>query len=443
MNQDLINILRKRWEETKDKNADPRKGGETPKVENIPGTESAESSTVSSPGNPSSLKPIHKIHLLPLDGGEAINSSTRLSIVLPELSKYKLEGTLLKSGLIIPGNDGPDFVVLTLSPLDGQILTSETDIYLDGLPVTPFDRVQFLVTDTKPGSEQTPEMLEALFTQVLLPYLSDNSYDPTKVPPPSWINLVQVGLTFTIGDQFKVFLQAASQGDKVSSSNGYFNRDTQFFMDWDPNPVFEKIHIVPFEDTLPVAYSYDIFNGYLNPYFKGNQAMRTLRKGETFIYNAVQFKVLYTDPDEVDGHVTSYTDIYCSGTLTPTLVDLLPPEFLNQLAHFSPTFQYMILNSDTLGQVGGQSIYERMHRLESGTTVQEPATTPAQIDKLTSYRNLTDTPETEETCMVCLSNFSKDELLRELPCQHTFHVNCIDEWLARSNLCPICKQSVT
>ncbi|XP_004487181.1 RING-H2 finger protein ATL40-like [Cicer arietinum] len=46
-------------------------------------------------------------------------------------------------------------------------------------------------------------------------------------------------------------------------------------------------------------------------------------------------------------------------------------------------------------------------------------------------------------CSVCLSVFEDDEILRLLPkCKHSFHVGCIDTWLASKSTCPVCRTKV-
>ncbi len=45
-------------------------------------------------------------------------------------------------------------------------------------------------------------------------------------------------------------------------------------------------------------------------------------------------------------------------------------------------------------------------------------------------------------CCICLEDYKLDDNLRLFNCQHHFHKNCVDKWLATSNLCPICKQNV-
>jgi hypothetical protein len=49
----------------------------------------------------------------------------------------------------------------------------------------------------------------------------------------------------------------------------------------------------------------------------------------------------------------------------------------------------------------------------------------------------------QPTCPICLDDFVPAEtIVRELPCKHIFHPECIDPFLrANSSLCPMCKKS--
>ncbi|KAH6836420.1 hypothetical protein C2S53_016479 [Perilla frutescens var. hirtella] len=43
-------------------------------------------------------------------------------------------------------------------------------------------------------------------------------------------------------------------------------------------------------------------------------------------------------------------------------------------------------------------------------------------------------------CAVCLSALEDGEMARSLPnCKHTFHAECIDQWLESNSTCPICR----
>ncbi|CAE7568262.1 RNF43, partial [Symbiodinium pilosum] len=46
-------------------------------------------------------------------------------------------------------------------------------------------------------------------------------------------------------------------------------------------------------------------------------------------------------------------------------------------------------------------------------------------------------------CCICLEDFVEGQQLRILPCFHRYHQGCIDEWLGRSDECPLCKFRIT
>ncbi|XP_074299816.1 E3 ubiquitin-protein ligase ATL31-like [Silene latifolia] len=46
-------------------------------------------------------------------------------------------------------------------------------------------------------------------------------------------------------------------------------------------------------------------------------------------------------------------------------------------------------------------------------------------------------------CAVCLCEFEDDEMLRFLPkCDHVYHAECIDTWLAGHTTCPVCRDDL-
>lgn len=47
-----------------------------------------------------------------------------------------------------------------------------------------------------------------------------------------------------------------------------------------------------------------------------------------------------------------------------------------------------------------------------------------------------------QECCICLSAYEDGVELRELPCNHHFHIDCIDKWLHINATCPLCKCNV-
>mmetsp|Transcript_21890 Transcript_21890/g.51307 ORF Transcript_21890/g.51307 Transcript_21890/m.51307 type:complete len:229 (-) Transcript_21890:187-873(-) len=47
-------------------------------------------------------------------------------------------------------------------------------------------------------------------------------------------------------------------------------------------------------------------------------------------------------------------------------------------------------------------------------------------------------------CHICLDDFAVGDELRTLPCRHSFHARCVDEWLQeKSRCCPTCRRDIT
>lgn len=69
----------------------------------------------------------------------------------------------------------------------------------------------------------------------------------------------------------------------------------------------------------------------------------------------------------------------------------------------------------------------------------EMHTLPHKYKKL---RRPSDADEDAEKCTICLSLFEDDCDVRRLPCMHLFHRDCVDQWLATSKQCPICRVDI-
>jgi len=66
----------------------------------------------------------------------------------------------------------------------------------------------------------------------------------------------------------------------------------------------------------------------------------------------------------------------------------------------------------------------------------KPLGTKAASDQKQTPRKPDDT---DNKCLICISEYEEGEQVRTLPCFHRFHSDCIDRWLANSTSCPICK----
>lgn len=46
-------------------------------------------------------------------------------------------------------------------------------------------------------------------------------------------------------------------------------------------------------------------------------------------------------------------------------------------------------------------------------------------------------------CSICLGDFEADEEVRRMPCRHTFHADCIENWIKLKHSCPLCVAPIT
>ena len=49
--------------------------------------------------------------------------------------------------------------------------------------------------------------------------------------------------------------------------------------------------------------------------------------------------------------------------------------------------------------------------------------------------------DSKENCSICMMSMKKDDEVCKLDCEHTFHKDCIMQWLKEYNYkCPICRK---
>ena len=45
-------------------------------------------------------------------------------------------------------------------------------------------------------------------------------------------------------------------------------------------------------------------------------------------------------------------------------------------------------------------------------------------------------------CGICMDSFHESEELKMLPCDHIFHVDCMNQWIQNNKICPFCEQAI-
>lgn len=369
----------------------------------------------------STTKNARRVHILPVHPCSC-EQDQRLSVLTPTLRKMRADQVPVKTGMFLRP-PGYEFVVVKCEP-DEAVLAMNTDYFIEGSPLKRFEKVQFVcLWDFERA--KTDQDATTLFRDYINPYFrSKNSQQVTSI----------LALHERLPIQNMEFQVMAAE--PIPPEIGIVDLNTVVYVDWDNTPEFSKIHFVPFQDTLPAAYEYDVFNDYLKPYLTRNK-LQNFGVNDHFTFQGVQFKVVCCEP-RGPARIGKNTTIFCEGVLHPSLRNLLPPEMIEQLQTLPPGLQMMLLNTEAIA--GGyeerlievQDILSRRHGMQQ-----------EHIERIPTQRW---NPETDHngqtTCMVCLNSFEASNEVRQLPCGHVFHVQCIDQWLRRCTDCPICKTNV-
>ena len=106
---------------------------------------------------------------------------------------------------------------------------------------------------------------------------------------------------------------------------------------------------------------------------------------------------------------------------------------LRTLIHRLPLEPWLC--SESRATLGVRELRERLHRRR--------VPTKGLVERCELVDALEGSPH-ETLCAICYDNFADGEELRMLPCNHAFHIECVDRWLLdcganrRSVACPLC-----
>ena len=86
--------------------------------------------------------------------------------------------------------------------------------------------------------------------------------------------------------------------------------------------------------------------------------------------------------------------------------------------------------------------YEDLLALDESVT--KKGLLDGEVKKFPTYIYLSSDKEAkpEASCIVCMSAFDVGEIVREIPCTHEFHRDCIDKWFKTSIRCPSCNKQL-
>eukprot|EP00927_Polykrikos_kofoidii_P086430 TRINITY_DN9684_c0_g3_i1.p1 TRINITY_DN9684_c0_g3~~TRINITY_DN9684_c0_g3_i1.p1 ORF type:complete len:454 (+),score=56.09 TRINITY_DN9684_c0_g3_i1:119-1363(+) len=354
-----------------------------------------------------------KCHVLPFVGADMLDGSaiTRLRSISPALCKLRDGGNIVRPGDLV-SHEGNEFAVVKCEPAEGH-LSKHTDFYLEGGPLVRFNKIQF--------SAWGPIETDDIFSKYVAPYFQGD-FAPYGTKGSTRVRFFYAGMVVQVGDSFMQVEATEPEGLGVVAAH------TEIFAVREHPVVFEKVHVVPIQESLPRAYDFDVFHDYLKPYLKQHQ-YRKFAQNDFFTFQGIQFKLIACDPCTARGLIGAKTTIYCDGAISLSLMNSFSQEELRIVANMSPTMQLMVLSQVRASREQDNAAQSR-GLFEETISAVEGFTWPPKADN------------DQKQCMVCLTDFSDGMKCRRLPCAHVFHQRCVDEWLRRCTDCPICKSNV-
>eukprot|EP00923_Selenidium_pygospionis_P024012 GHVN01041730.1.p1 GENE.GHVN01041730.1~~GHVN01041730.1.p1 ORF type:complete len:433 (+),score=30.89 GHVN01041730.1:32-1300(+) len=398
-----------------------------------------------------------KLHLLPLECENTVPTATIAKHLLATKQCLKLDNEIAMFGV--------KYVVVACEPKKGGAVTEDTVLYTRGPPVTTLDSIEFVVV----VPDATELFLQEQLENHLVPYLSTS---PITLVPGQSFRLKPLKIEFLVVETDK------------PSTPARITHNTHITLSADPFGVYERVHVVPFSDSVPSAYQIDLFQNCIKPYFLSHRR-HLFTVGDIFKYGGCDFKFIAAKSDpkwdaplsyirsvqahlggsnqakfvtsNVEDKFISYcatrsselcyrrvgrsTIIHTAGSIKPTLSSVLPPETVHKLRGLEPNFRQIVLVNCVANRANGdlERVYEERERTMrqrlDPESLRERRLPPSAVEDFSTTPN----QGSSLSCLVCLGTLASDDKVAKLPCGHVFHFACVNEWTRRWAVCPTCR----
>lgn len=322
---------------------------------------------------------------------------------LESVGRFKTEEKA-KSGLMF-------FVYATSSSTPGVIVPGVTDVVIELDPIGEFEQI-----DLSPLADTIPQSYEFdFFNDYIRPCVEANPF-----------RLLCEGSLFSFhGVQFKVQHATPSKKQGLGA------------------PDAEEIFWKPFRGVLPKATSSEIIPQNL---------VVSIEEEHTDVHNqwAAENERLLNRSilrrGQLCRRIGRMTHIHRSEPVQPQLRDILPPSVMDEVLRLPTRLQSIAaiqaiadLAPQDLIRILGLAIVEQSETGQQEVRDQVAAKVLGEF--ATIYKQDTEVSE-DGVCVVCLSSVIHGDQILELPCSHVFHLSCVEEWLKRSIVCPVCKRDL-
>ncbi|XP_047323204.1 E3 ubiquitin-protein ligase MPSR1-like [Impatiens glandulifera] len=105
-----------------------------------------------------------------------------------------------------------------------------------------------------------------------------------------------------------------------------------------------------------------------------------------------------------------------------------------------PRGRIILINPMTQGMVVIEGTFSRIDSLFRDLLVNKQGQPPASKSSIDAMLSVEICEEDRENgCMICLDDWEVGMKVKEMPCKHKFHGECIEKWLGIHGSCPVCR----
>ena len=124
---------------------------------------------------------------------------------------------------------------------------------------------------------------------------------------------------------------------------------------------------------------------------------------------------------------------------------------LDDLLDFHLGYQNIISSNSTIRNNNNNNNYLNYYEIDEISTMENMFINNLQIKNKDYYNNVNNNHKIKNNdcynvnkyhinnCVICFENFKVNEKIIKLNCFHIFHKECIENWLNKNNICPVCK----
>ena len=201
-----------------------------------------------------------------------------------------------------------------------------------------------------------------------------------------------------------------------------------------------RIHICTSNCKIKIINEFDNLLIINNPYFKDGKCENYSKLHKTLI-NISQF-------NEENGLIDDNSILFNSDC------KVIPDRSFKLSIYYPLSYKFeIIITTDTDNGYTLKELIKYIKILYKFIYEEEERTATPQLFKLKKYCILCgnkdfgkyikqiETKDIEGECCICFNEYSSEETVGKLNCDHMFHGNCIKNWFANTGTCPMCRSN--